>query len=104
MGEQLNVSNHCITNSAEDLPDVDDLMTRKGPDPRTPDTNRTDKDKEVSKEEEEITIVKDEVGYHFKVYFMTVFDLEQVTHLSNHNSSRRGATASLTKNDSINLA
>lgn len=35
---------------------------------------------------------------------MTVFDLEQVTHLSNHNSSRQGATAGLTKNDLIDLA
>lgn len=38
------MSNHCVTNSAEDLPDVDDLMTQRGPDPRTPDTSGTDED------------------------------------------------------------
>lgn len=32
LGERLNVSDHCITNSAQDLPELDDLMARRGED------------------------------------------------------------------------
>lgn len=97
------MNNHCIINSAEDLLTIDDLITQKGPDLCILDTSRTNKDKKASKKAKKITIVKDEVQYHFKVYIVTVFNLKQITCLPNNNSSRQGATANLTKNDSINL-
>ena len=76
LGEQLNLSNHCVTNNAEDLPDIDDMMTQKGsdPDPRTPDTSGSDEDKgtKEEKEEEKAAIEKDEIKCFLKYDFAIV--------------------------------
>lgn len=58
LGERFNVSDHCITNSAQDLPEIDDLMTRRaGETSVLEDVDGTDEVKEASKE------IKDEVPW-----------------------------------------
>lgn len=54
------MNNHYVTNSAQNLLDIDNLITRKRLDPHTPETSATDEEKRT-RDEEKVVTMKDEV-------------------------------------------